>query len=299
MDQGIFQKRLKQEFVDLQAPGSRFYIHIIRKRMIKPDLLKLQILQKPPDLALYGYHLIHIIHGVPQDIRQPVQLFAHIPAVFPYGKPVDGINGIKQKMRIDLKLHGLQLCFAGSFGDLHNMLILPPVLLQKVSDQGQHPVHRLPDHLDFIAAVDIHADIQMLLVHLIHPPCHPLQRAHKPPAQEECPEQRSYQNQQDRDKRTEPEGIQIPVQKPVIHNIQKLQVKVIHIRHREKIVALPHTFSILQSRQVDVLIFRNTGKGIPARHIPGTDQMICPVQKKLIRVQKCMGGRIIDLPADF
>ena len=119
----IFHKRLKQEFVDLPVLDLRTHMDVTVELVLHPVLLQVDITLQPFHFIPHRNFPVIVGYGVAQDERKGIDGVADV-ILFPVDRhPVDGVQSIIQEMRIDLGLQCLQLRFLSIFRSF--LLLLP------------------------------------------------------------------------------------------------------------------------------------------------------------------------------
>ena len=123
MEDRIFHKRLKQEFVDLPVLDLRAYMDVTVELVLHPVLLQVDITLQPFHFIPHHNFPVIVGYGVAQDERKGIDSVADV-ILFPVDRhPVDGVQRIIQEMGIDLSLQRLQLRFLAVLRSL--FLLLP------------------------------------------------------------------------------------------------------------------------------------------------------------------------------
>ena len=109
MIDGILNKRLQKQLVDPVPHQFLRHFCFYHERLVQLLLLQHRVTFQPGKLLPDAHHITRIADGIAQDICQRPHHIADLKIIVLQRLPVDGIQCIIQKMRIDLGLHSLQL----------------------------------------------------------------------------------------------------------------------------------------------------------------------------------------------
>ena len=148
---GIFHHRLKHQLDDLLLQDFFFHMDFKFHFILIPHLLYGQITPGIVNFPFYGHQFILVADALP---KQPGQGRGHEHHLFCFPAlrhPDNGIQGIVQKMRIDLGLQGLQLTQAFLF-------LLVSILFHKLPDTDNHDIKSFPQARNFVISFFLYPD---------------------------------------------------------------------------------------------------------------------------------------------
>ena len=112
---GVFHQRLQNHAGHFRHENGAFHIDAVIEPAVEPGFLNHQVVGNGFHFFFQGYRGLDLIETVTHQTGQSGYQLFRVLVAFNQRHPGDGIEGIEQKMRIDLILQGQKLRFLQVF----------------------------------------------------------------------------------------------------------------------------------------------------------------------------------------